>query len=468
LTDDKNAIRLANDLEIYTPGDESVSPFRLNPMDRDNGISKDEKIDNILSCIKAAIPIEGSLPALIGEALEQVYEDHPNSEKPPLLADLVKATEKVLLAKRYSPDTYSDFRAALDARIGVLTRRSIGKIFQCRHSVPRIDHLMNTCAVIEFNRFHEEQTCLGVLFLLTNIREYLKFAPKSHKIPRYVIIIEEAHNIVGQTDYAVPSSEIANPKAFAAEYVVRMLLELRAIGVGIVIVDQFPSGIAPEVIKSTSSKLAFRQVAKDDREELGASMIFGDIELEDIARLKAGEAYFITEGYHGPRKIVTPNLYEKYDLSDPVFNQNILPYLTNDQWYRNVFEERIIAELSMLNERMDIFDNERASIRIKIAAIVNKRFQLFSSKRDELFAEAVTNIRNEAIGLITYIDESFTTFWKESFNKYIPQKNGLDKIDPLVMKMRENIVCRFEFTIIPHVMEMKNILNHIHDESQYD
>ena len=133
--------------------------------------------------------------------------------------------------------------------------------------------------------------------------------------PRYVIIIEEAHNIVGRNTNAAPSPDIADPKAFAAEAVSRALFEFRGLGVAVVIVDQCPSSVAPEVIKATTSKLAFRQVDEEDRKVLGASMLFGKIEFEEIARLLTGEAFFFTEGFYKPRKIWAVNLHDRFRLT---------------------------------------------------------------------------------------------------------------------------------------------------------
>ena len=297
--------RLAEELEIYTPGNENVSPLRYNPLEVLPGISQDEHIDNILSCFNAAMPLSGPLPALLGEALERVYENHPGMDRPPIMADLVDSAQKVLTEKGYSPDTNSDIRGALEVRLGGLTRRSIGRVFQCRRSIPSIEHLMEVPAVIELDRIPRDQACILTLFILMGIREALRAVPKSDKVPRYVIIIEEAHNIVGRTGEAQPSPDIADPKAFAAEYLCRMLAEVRALGVGIIIVDQLPSAVAPEVVKNTTTKLAFRQVYKEDREVIGASMLLSPMEIEELARLKVGEAFFYTDGYHRPRRITT-------------------------------------------------------------------------------------------------------------------------------------------------------------------
>ncbi len=165
---------LAKDLEVYTPGNENVSPFRYNPLEVPPGISIDEHIDNILACFLGAIPVPGPLLGLLGEGLERVYEDYPDRDKPPIMADLVEAAERVLKEKGYSPATNSDIRGALEVRIGILTHRSIGRVFQCRHSIPSIRHLMTVPAVIELDCLPREQGCLLSLFLLMGIREHLK------------------------------------------------------------------------------------------------------------------------------------------------------------------------------------------------------------------------------------------------------------------------------------------------------
>jgi DNA helicase HerA-like ATPase len=153
------------------------------------------------------------------------------------------------------------------------------------------------------------------LFLLLSIREYLKTVPKTGIGPRYVIIIEEAHNILGSDTNAMPSPDVADPKTYVTKAVSRALVEFRGLGVAVVIIDQVPSKLAPEVIEATTSKLAFRQVGEENRKALGAPMLAGKIEFEEFARLLPGEAFFFTEGYYKLRKIWTVNLHDKYRLT---------------------------------------------------------------------------------------------------------------------------------------------------------
>ena len=244
---------------------------------------------------KASIPVSsGSLPALLGEALERVYEEFPDRSKPPVISDLVAKVEDVLASKGYSAQTRSDMQTVIEVRLGVLSQRIIGKVFQCRKSIS-IEHLMQVPSVIELDRLADEQSCLLTLFILNAICEKLKTSPAPHQGLRYVVVIEEAHNLVGSSQSTPVSEDVADPKSFTADLLCKMLVELRALGVGIILSDQHPSALDPGASKSVASKLAFRQVYSEDREELGRSMLFGDIEMQDISRLQPGEAFF----FHG-------------------------------------------------------------------------------------------------------------------------------------------------------------------------
>lgn len=449
---DKDARHLAETLEIYTLGDETVSPFRLNPLWRRPGISVNEHIDNILACFMATMPVAGGpLPALLGEALEKVYEEYPDEDNPPTMSDVVVAIGHVLEEKSYSADTNSDIRSALEVRLGVLIRRTVGKIFQCKKSVPRIDRLMKVPAILELDSVHQEQACLLTLFILMSIREYLKTVPQTDNGLRFVIIIEEAHNIVGRDSQASHSPDVADPKAFAAEYVCRMLAELRALGVGIIIVDQLPSKVAPEVIKNTATKLSFRQVAKEDREDLGGSMLFEQMEFEEIARFLTGEAFLHTEGYHKPRRIKTENLHDRFDLNADVINANIIPYLQDDVWYQEALNERLFNDLVLLKEKMDLFNDKRLQINQKMAGLLAKLPQIIAQSKTNNNSKILVKLRTKAEELERHLSDAYESFLINSYKKYLNHTTDFQVKDSLVLEMRDDLVHCLEFIIKPDI-----------------
>jgi hypothetical protein len=148
---DPRARELAEGLRVWSPLRESLAPLRLNPLWYPAGITRDEHIENLLVCFQAAMPLMPPLPALIGEGLEDVYEKRTDAAEPPVMQDLYAATRAVLARKGYSAELASDLRAALEVRLGMLTRRTIGRIFQCRNSMPSIADLMDSYSVIEMD-----------------------------------------------------------------------------------------------------------------------------------------------------------------------------------------------------------------------------------------------------------------------------------------------------------------------------
>jgi DNA helicase HerA-like ATPase len=314
-----------------------------------------EHIENVLNCFRAAVPMFDPLPAIFGEALERVYGFDRRDERAPSMAELTAAARDVLASKRYAGEVESNLKAALDVRLGMLNRRTIGRVLQCRRDCPPIADLVRSFSIIELAELPPEQACLVTLFILTRIRELIKPTKSDEKL-RLVIVLEEAHNIVGRVQQGAHTEGQADPRAYATEFVCRMLAELRALGVAIIIVDQLPSAIAPEVLKNTASKLAFRQVATEDRHSLGGTMLFGELELEEMARLRPGDAFFFTEGYFGPRRIVTPNVELAFAIPGPPIGADILEHITADGWFVDAARTRVYTTLEQLASELSRFE----------------------------------------------------------------------------------------------------------------
>jgi hypothetical protein len=69
-----------------------------------------------------------------------------------------------------------------------------------------------------------------------------------------------------------------------------ILAEVREYGEGIVIVDQIPSKLIPDVVKNTNLKIIHRLVAEDDRAFVGNAVGLSEEQKEQLVRLRPGEA----------------------------------------------------------------------------------------------------------------------------------------------------------------------------------
>ncbi len=450
----KTVRRLAEALRLYTPGMETVSPFRFNPLWCPQGISRDEHIETILNCFKAALPMSGPLPALLAEALELVYDEHPDPDDPPMMEDLYAAARVVLAGKGYSSEFASDVGAAMEVRLGTLTRRSIGRVFQCGRNVPSIDQLMTSYSVCELDHLPTENACLTTLFVLTAIHAHVRTTPHSGGKPRFAIVIEEAHNIVGCNRDAVPSEDNADPKAFAAQLICRMLVELRALGVAIIIIDQLPSAVAPEVVKSTASKLAFHQVANEDREELGGTMLFGPVEMEEIARLVTGEAFLYTEGYHGPRRIRTVNLAAELGMPAPLLNEAILPYIQSDDWFVSDWITRSTDELARLRRHFDEFGDGQQRIRDELKALLAKRAQILADAGGQGRGRQIAELVRRCRGLRCQVEAEFHRFERGPYRNLGGTDLESDVDDMGVRALRHDLRQRYETIAKPQTVSL--------------
>ena len=459
-SEEPNARQLAESLEIYTPGNESISPFRHNCLQSFPGISVDEHIGSLMSCFMGAMPSTPFLPIILEEALENVYRDHDPVSNPPLMQELVEAVRQVISEKGYSGETLSDIKAASELRLASLTRGVIGKVFQCRQSVPSVERLVNRPTLIELDHLSSEKSSLLILFLLMAIREHLVTIPKTGRGLRLVIVLEEAHNLVGRSGPARSSEEAADPKSFVAEAICRILVEFRALEVGVIIVDQHSTAVAPEVIKATGTKVAFRQVADEDRQDLGATMLFGPLELEEIARLSTGEAFYYTEGLYGPRRMRTVNLHSEFDLSAEVTRNAILPYMRDDPWLREVAMERAAMELSRLKEAMDAYDRDWLGFARRLDQLLTANARLASEPK-EAAVKQLYSLRQTARSLKRDMSARFNALSMGPFQKLLEEANPLGFKEPVVSAFRDALSVRFEKIIRPGFLEGQRLADQI-------
>lgn len=354
---------LGKSIRIYTPGNENVSPFRFNPMFIPEGITVDEHMNNLLSSFQAGmdLPEDTPLPALLGWALEKVYDNY-DSDNPPYLSDLVNKIRELMDSNElgYDQEIKSNLKTAIEVRLSPLvsTKRSIGKIFSRDDIQFDLDEVMMMPCIIEMDALSTEQANLLSLFLLTSMREWIKVNRPSGSDLKHVTVLEEAHNVVGN----IPeSADSADPRKKAADYITRMLAELRALGEGMIIADQLPTAVADSVIKNTGTKLSHRLTSKDDRETIGFTTLLSATDLEDLTRLRPGEASFYAEGMYKPRTVrcINSNAFLGFtnDEKYPPSNNGLFELLETEDWFYIVLHKDTAVELARIEQQLDLINS---------------------------------------------------------------------------------------------------------------
>lgn len=105
-----------------------------------------------------------------------------------------------------------------------------------------------------------------------NDPEYRKAAHEDRLL--HLTLVEEAHNVLAKPPESAAGS--GNPQQAAANLFSNMLAEIREYGQGLMVVDQIPTKLIPEVIKNTNYKIVHRLVAPDDYGLMASSIALRD------------------------------------------------------------------------------------------------------------------------------------------------------------------------------------------------
>lgn len=319
-----------DDMLVFSLGDESVSPFRFNPMEVLPGIKLENHMSKLQACFTGAFDLFDPLPIFLEQAIRRTYsekgwyEDSKGGDpgvETPTLSDLCRNAEYIVSHSGFDPKTKGDFQTSLLERLNSLRRGSKGRMLDTPSSIP-MEELMGRPVVLELDSLNGDEKSLLMMFLLTYVFEYCKVKRKSGSPLRHMLLIEEAHNLIPASG-GNGSDHRANPKEHTIELFVNMLAEMRALGQGILIADQLPTAIAPQAVKQTNVKVLMRVTAKDDREEIGNTMDLNEEQMHQVVNFKTGHAYLYHEGEDRVRLIRMVNFKEDYDVEEPPTDEEL-------------------------------------------------------------------------------------------------------------------------------------------------
>lgn len=320
----KTMPRFRNDMLVFTLGDERISPFRFNPFEVPRGIPVESHISRLNACFVGAFNLFDPLPLVLDKAIRATYEakgwldssigGDPNLEAP-TLSDLCRQAETVVKESGYSEKLRTDINASLTQRLDSLRRGSKGRMLDSKQSIP-FELLMQRPVVLELDALNGDEKALLMMFILTLVYEYAKANRRSGSPLRHVLVIEEAHNLIGRARGSSNENR-GNPQEHAIRLFIQMLAEMRALGQSILISDQLPTAIAPEAMKQTNLKVLMRMTAMDDRTEMGNTMDLEEEHLKAVTRFKSGQAYVYMEEWDRVRQVQTINFKENHNIEEP-------------------------------------------------------------------------------------------------------------------------------------------------------
>ncbi|MDR1482546.1 MAG: DUF87 domain-containing protein [Synergistaceae bacterium] len=312
-TEYRQMLGVMPDLQIFTLGSETVSPFRLNPFEFSPGSELLTHIDSIKAVFNAAFPMYASMPYILEESIIDIYRDkgwdlasstnrYLDDLKSgeffdylPTLQDLHEKIPSIVKEKAYAEEVSSNIRAALMARLSSLLTGSKGLMLNTRRSTP-IGELLNKPVVLELKNIgDDDEKCFMMGLILAAIYQHRESSGELESSLNHVLLIEEAHRLLRHTpDFVSP--EVGDSRSKAVETFTNVISEIRAYGQGIIIVDQIPSKLTPDVVKNTNIKFIHRTLAQDDRDYVGSTMNLTEAQNRELCLLEVGQAVIHREG----------------------------------------------------------------------------------------------------------------------------------------------------------------------------
>ena len=297
-------------LQVFTLGDEETTPFRLNIFEPPAGVRVQTHLEHLQAAWNSSFVMYAPLPLVLGQVLEETYRAcgwdvrKEKRGRPISLEDFRVRAEVVCRRLGYEPKVSMDIEAALKTRIASLSMGGKGPMFDTMASIP-FDDLLRRPTVLELKGIaNSEEKAFVAALILTELAEYVEAKGASKQL-RHVTLVEEAHRLLPNVSTQKGDPEAADPRRHTVEQFANMLAEFRALGEGLVVVEQIPTKIIPDAIKNTATKLAHRVPAADDREVLAGAMNMTEEQSRVLAALRPGEAILGVERHQFPIRILS-------------------------------------------------------------------------------------------------------------------------------------------------------------------
>jgi|GEM_PF-316148 len=307
-----------SDVLVIKPGRYDAPPAGLNPLEPEPGFPVQSHIDLVRALFLAAFEAQEPFPQVLSKALtvcyidvgwdlvaDQMRPEHrprfrddeplvPVRRRFPTLGDLQRTATAVVENIGYGKEITDNVRGFVDIRIGSLREGRPGRFFEGGHPLD-IAELLTRNVVFELEDITNDQDkAFFIGAVLIRIVEHLrvKFGNTGTDELQHVLVVEEAHRLLKNVE--------DGPAAAAVELFASLLAEIRAYGEGVLVVEQIPSKILPDVLKNTALKVMHRLPSAEDREAVGATINLRDEQSELVVSLPPGVAAVAVDGMDRP------------------------------------------------------------------------------------------------------------------------------------------------------------------------
>mgnify|MGYP004649106073 CR=1 FL=1 len=415
---------IKKDIEVYTMGRPEINCIKMNPFYVPMGISLQQHIDSLKDLFSASFSFYGPMPYIFEKCLYRIYEkkgwnltfglhsyylekyknnlseelfDNKKLEEFyktishkylfPNMQDLKEEVANYIKTMSYEGELKGNIEGAIKARIDSLCVGAKGYMFNTNDMFD-FDIIFNQNSVFELEGLADDSDkafALGLLIIYINEYRQVDKEINNKKGLKHLLVIEEAHRLLKNVS-TEKNEDIGNPKGKAVEHFTNMLAEIRSYGQGVIVAEQIPTKLAPDVIKNSSNKIVHRIIAKDDQEVIANTIGIYPEDAIYLGNSKTGYALCHKEGMVQP-VIVKIDEVESNNISDKnLYEKNI------DEKIKNINKSIIKNQLS---EYISVW-----AVKTLVSIMYNPNDKELYEGLDFAYNETDNKIRLDSISLI--------------------------------------------------------------------
>lgn len=300
----KNVFGNRENVNVYGCDPRVTNLLKINPFEFPQSIDVYEHIDSLVEVFNACWPMYAAMPQVLNHSIIEAYKacgwNMERSLNPngifPTIEDVLDCLKEYINSSEYSSDTKGNYKGSLETRLQSLCDGMVGRMLT--GTAIQDKELFNHNVIVDLSDIGSSETkslIMGLLILKLNEFRRSENAEMNRDL-HHITILEEAHNLLKRvsTNQIAESSNVAG---MAVEKIANSMAEMRTYGEGFIIVDQSPSMLDLSTIRNTNTKIVMALPEKDDREIAGKSIGLDDKHIEEISRLKTGEAVVYQSGW---------------------------------------------------------------------------------------------------------------------------------------------------------------------------
>ena len=286
--------------------------LRINPFEFPEGVHVYEHIDRLVEIFNASWPMYAAMPVVLKKAITDAYKhcgwdlhssiQEINSTRKlfPTFNDVVVALRDFINNSEYSAETKGDYKGSLETRLISMSEGLTGMMLNNTKGNISDSDLFQKNVIVDLSRVGNTETKALIMgLLIMKMNEFYQTQGKMNSSLNHITVLEEAHNLLKRTSTA-QNQESSNLAGKSVEMICNSIAEMRTYGEGFIIVDQSPSQVDLAAIRNTNTKIILSLPEADDRECAGKSIGLKDEQIDEIGRLKMGEAIVYQNGWEEP------------------------------------------------------------------------------------------------------------------------------------------------------------------------